>query len=307
MSKTNIHPSPARKYLYCIISHNESTSDADFAEGALNGRQVSTIKFRDIAAVVSDLTNQDINWIRSAIHSRQQEGMDYFISHQKVVEACRSAGFVTLPVRFGSIVTEKNLKQLFQKQYPSYKEKILQLRNKDEYGVRLLIGPKTEERIGRLLSQQTDISELMNQIRSKSTGPGASYFDKLRLRDMIRSRRFRLVDAAIINIHNELMTIAESTSTLSKDTSDTVLNRAYLVDRGRAREFAELLESATHGQSNPLELRMHRSGPWAPYSFCMEPNPHEKDVLSQSSGRSRRSTKHSYRLIKRQPGGSIPA
>jgi Gas vesicle synthesis protein GvpL/GvpF len=318
--------SSSGKYLYGITSnqHDDNNNNNNnsletvpiqfsLGEIGINNRPVFSEQFRDIAAIVSKLSVQDIQQITGAIRSGQQKSMNYLISHQKVVQACRSAGLVVLPVRFGSIVSDKKLEELLRQQYNTYKLKMIRFRNKDEYGVRLLLGTETEQGLSKLLGEIPEIQIQTNEINSSSqtSRSGAAYFAKIRLNDIIRNKRFQIIENATLQIHKEIMGIAESSAASSKDTRDTIFHRAYLVDRSRSQDFKQMVEEAIgrNYHFNPLKFQVHISGPWAPYSFCMDSNLFSEATTTSSFSRSLRpassstTTRRTYRLVKKAGAG----
>jgi Gas vesicle synthesis protein GvpL/GvpF len=297
-----------RKYIYCIVSVDGSQSGESlpigFEVAGINNSPLFPIQFNDIAAIVSEISNEDIQLIRSAIRSGRQEGMGYFVSHQKAVHAFQKEGFTVLPVRFGSIVTDSSLQQLLLQQYASYKTKVIRFKNKDEYGVRLLLGPNTEHLIRKAVEQSPEVRHFQYEAESDTARPGRSYFSNLRLKDLLRSKRFRIIENGVINIHERFASLADSTAMLSRDTPDTIANRAYLVNRFQAQEFIQAIEEAKR-MSNPLQLLVHTSGPWAPYSFCMESTSSSDPVsIPKAASKTQRVNRPRYRLIRKSSGSA---
>lgn len=69
------------------------------------------------------------------------------------------------------------------------------------------------------------------------------------------------------NLAVSLASIAVDRRLLKNDVGEIVLNAAYLVDRSRTREFdAKVRELRERLERDGITI--HRSGPWAPYSFC---------------------------------------
>jgi len=302
------HESFQNKYVYCIISVDEflngygNDSSHHLGEIGINNGPIFSIHVNDIAAIVSEISNKDIQLIRSAIRSGKHEGLSYFISHQNVVEACRKAYQSVLPVRFGSILTDIGVQKLLLKEYNSFRTKLMRFRDKEEYRVRLLLGPKSDQMIAQVIERLPEVERLKNTIGSDVTNAGSSYFTKLRLSDFVRSKRFRIIENAAADIHRQLSTVSDSAAALGKDTSNTIFNRAFLVDKRRAQEFSENVESMRR-QSNPLGLLVHASGPWAPYSFCTDSVPFSEPVSAKIRNDTRRPAKR-YRLIKKNRGAT---
>lgn len=105
-----------------------------------------------------------------------------------------------------------------------------------------------------------------------STGPGTAYLNRLRNRqqheDQAREAAFRWAE----EVHEALRELSRSARVhppqnreLAGYTGTMVLNGAYLVDVGRAAEFAAAVEEWGQVATGRLEL----TGPWPPYSFAV--------------------------------------
>src|SRR5438270_1382883 len=69
--------------------------------------RIFVVGYHDIAAVVSDIPLNEARQLRILINSPSKEthNIEYVLSHQKVIEGIHKAGYVIVPIRFGSILT----------------------------------------------------------------------------------------------------------------------------------------------------------------------------------------------------------
>jgi hypothetical protein len=235
----------------------------------INNEPVSVVFFRDMGIMVSQMALQKAQEIRTSIATGKGDSISYIISHQRAVEAARNAGMVVLPIRFGSVVTEENLRRLATQKQQEYMLKLYKFRDKEEYGVKLLFGSNTDRMLAVRVERNPEVARIKADAKAKVSS-NEGYFAKLRLDDIRKTQKLRMVDGIVKTVHDKFMSVAEAASSLTLGTADTISNRAYLVDRSYEEEFLSLIESIKHSIRSEIDLILHFSGPWAPYSFCMD-------------------------------------
>lgn len=243
------------RYIYCIIDWDASRPPANLGNVGIGESAIFTIGYKDISAVVS------------AIPFKQMESnLNDILAHQRVVEAAREIGTV-LPVRFGVILKDgEGIKKLLAASYKDYSGKIAQLRGKDEIGIKVLLEKTALKKIEALAQDQSDEIKKIKQEISDAK-PGASYFMKLKLQDAVKNETLRKLDQMVGEINRALAEVAEDKRTLKNDVEQIVLNAAYLVDRKKTSDFDGRVQEL-RGRYESEGMTLHKSGPWAPYSFC---------------------------------------
>ena len=240
------------RYVYCIMEGGKSQKLGDIG---LFGNEVYTINHIDISAVVS-----------KAPFKKVKPDVDSIIAHQRVVEASKNVT-TTLPVRFGILFkSEQDIKKLLTKSYNDFKSKINKLKDKEEFGIKLIL---EKESIRKIQKQVIDNSEEIKKIKKEIRGSesGTAYFLNMRMSEAIKNEMLRKVEELGGEVHRELASCCVDSCFLKVDMEDVILNAAYLVNKSEIKKFDDKLEKlkrkyGTHG------LIFHQSGPWAPYSFC---------------------------------------
>jgi len=240
------------RYVYCIMEGGENQNLGSIG---LFGNEVYTINHNDISAVVS-----------KAPFKEMKPDVDSIIAHQRVVEASKNVT-TTLPVRFGILFkSEQGVKKLLTKSYNDFKSKINKLKDKEEFGIKLIL---EKENIRKIQKQVIDKSEEVKKIKSEisESGKGTAYFLNMRMDEAIKNEVLRKVEELGGEVHRELVSCSIDSCFLKADLEDVILNAAYLVNKSEIKKFSDKLEKlkkmyGTHG------LILHQSGPWAPYSFC---------------------------------------
>ena len=125
------------RYVYCIMEGGENQNLGSIG---LFGNEVYTINHNDISAVVS-----------KAPFKEMKPDVDSIIAHQRVVEASKNVT-TTLPVRFGILFkSEQDVKKLLTKSYSDFKSKINKLKDKEEFGIKLILEKENIRKIQKWL------------------------------------------------------------------------------------------------------------------------------------------------------------
>jgi hypothetical protein len=242
------------RYIYCIINWGEKKPIGNFGNIGIGENPVYTIDYKDIAAVASTIP-----------FKQMESNLNDIVAHQRVVEAARLANTV-LPVRFGVILkNEEGIKKLLASSYKDYRAKLSHFSGKDELGVKVLLDKSSLKKIKEQAEQSEEIRKMKQEISSAK--PGTSYFLKLRLQDAVKNETLLKIDRIVGEINNSLAEAAVDRRHLKNDVGEIVLNAAYLVAKSKVEDFdAKVKELRERFEKEGMTL--HRSGPWAPYSFC---------------------------------------
>ena len=282
----------AGKYIYAITQVTPGPNDSNGLEWigdvtapdgtrirGINDKAVSLIPFKGLAAIASDISAAEISQIRSAIGGSSKAGLFYILAHRKVVESIRQAGRPVVPIQFGSILLPENVHKLLQGGYSYLSERIQFFSDKDEYGITVVTTPETENLIFRAISADPALKALQPLGAKKSQGSGTEYFRKLKIDDLAKKLRFRLLDQISREFHVSLSSLSVDSAPQRVSTGSCVFSKAYLIPRSRVPEFDATLRSLRDRFTDRLRLRVFVSGPWAPYSFSVD----DRFSRSQSS------------------------
>ena len=242
------------RYVYCILDWEEGKPPAQFGNIGIMESTVYTIGYKKLAAAVSNIP-----------FKQMESNLNDIVSHQRVVEAAHEVSTV-LPVRFGVILKdEESIKKLLATSYKDYGEKLAHLHGKDEIGIKVLLSRASLKRIQEMAAKSDDALKLKGEIDDAK--PGTSYFLKMRLDDAVKNETLKTVDRMVGEIHRALSQNADNAKMLKNDVGEIVLNASYLVDKNKMQVFDDTLKRLRQKYEEE-GMTLHRSGPWAPYSFC---------------------------------------
>ena len=328
MSARNSSNDPIGRYVYGVMSSRDLIHSIDNNSSSMQttnlmdeeiqlafldnvgigALMVSALCYGDIAAVVSDLALGEAKRIRTmiALDAKQAEKIEYIVSHQRVIEGLHKRGNVIVPIRFGSVLTRKNVIRLLSDGYEYFMQRLQMLYNKDEFGVIMVAGKETEASITNQIMQHPEVKRLASKMQENLSGgkTGTNYFSQLKLDDLLRNLRFRLFDEIAKESNSLLAKVAPISVPQTHTMTGTITNRAYLVDRSRIAEFDQALEEIRNRVSR-LNIRVFKSGPWAPYSFSVDNRFSKGRVAEEKTKQSIRSNK--YKIHQKRNQGSTVA
>jgi hypothetical protein len=238
---------PGGKYVYCIIKANNPRSFGPIGIGA-DPTEVTTIHYRDLAAVVSDAPPEIIDSTRENV-----------LAHERVNETVMR-DFTVIPMSFGTVFkTRDDTVELLRSAADAFGEVLNKMQNKLEFGLKVLWD--REQAIRRIEEEDENISRLKQEL---STQRGPTYF--------ARMQYGRLVDAAleshseryVAHILEELRDVSVA-SRMNKPIGDKmIMNAAFLISRDRESAFDSRIKAVA---SKLDHLLFKYTGPWPPYNF----------------------------------------
>ena len=238
------------KYLYGIIATDEARN---FGPIGIGGRddEVGTIAYRDLSAVISN-----------SPMARYVVSKENLLAHERVIERVMKE-YTVLPARFCTIaVNAEDIRRLLERRYLELKHLLRDLDGKVELGVKAF-WRRMEIIFQEIVDENGEIRRLKAEVAEKPS----------RHTHAQRIAIGRMVQAALeekkAREGEEILTGLKRTSVehrLNRTVGDKMLfNAAFLVDRGREREFDDLIErlDLRYGE----RIRFTYVGPIAPYNF----------------------------------------
>ncbi|MEO9320149.1 MAG: GvpL/GvpF family gas vesicle protein [Nitrososphaera sp.] len=242
------------RYVYCIL---EGQTAVQLGNIGINSSAVRTVSDSGVTAVISEIP-----------YKQMDSTIDHVMAHQRVVEEARKLDAVVLPVRFGVIINgEAGVRKLLQTSAERYKQKMRQLYQKDEFGIKVILNKEDAAKFRSSVEVESPAVQKLKDEISSSANKGRAYFLSMKLQDAIKTETLRKLEDVSNTIHRELASVAEETAKLKSDVSQVILNASYLVNRNEIPSFEQKAAELSHRFAG-RGLTIHKSGPWAPYSFC---------------------------------------
>lgn len=243
-------------YLYGIVrSSGERSFDGVAAVGNPGG-SVYTVCHGGLAMVASDATAAEYPTTRGNLlgHERVQE---------RVLREC-----TVLPVRFGTVAegeepaAARSIRRLLEKRSPEFHRLLTEMEGSVELGVKALW--RDEQRVfEEIVARRGDIRRLRDSLRDTSVA--ATYFDRVRLGEMVRDAlgQAKKAEAALIlaPLRRLARRVVENDVTLDR----MVVNAAFLVDGARQDDFDDAVARLDAELGHRIQLKYVGAVP--PYNF----------------------------------------
>ena len=240
-------------YLYGIVDFSDQISESIYG---LEGAGVYNIPFRDIGAVVSEISQPLQKVTEGAV-----------LEHEAVAEKLM-ANFTVLPVRFGTIIDGRDsLLSMIQSYYKDFKDNLDRLHNKLEFGIKVIW---TADKI------KGNIVKALKKGKQKDPEPNSSQSKKFiteKFEEYKIEKEFQAKADEVIKVMDIFFSKFAAEKKLGKlKTENLLLDAVYLVEKSEEGNFREAFE---HIKSGHPSLKYLFSGPWPAYNFV---------ILSKQSG-----------------------
>jgi hypothetical protein len=239
------------KYIYCIIGTKQERNFGPIGIGS-RGDEVLTIGYEDLSMVVSShpMAKLEVN--------RQN-----MIAHEKVIEVVMREFDSVLPVRFGTIATSADeIRNLLDRRYREFKNALRYVDHRIELGVKG-IWKNMQVIFGEIVEENKKIKKLKEKIQN----------DKSKKNIQAKIEVGKMVAAALEKKKEkeagkfvEALKIASADYKLNKALGDEMfMNTAFLVDKGREREFDNVMDDLSDKFKDRVKFMY--AGPLPIYNF----------------------------------------
>ena len=227
-------------YAYCITRTATQPSNAPTG---LFDRQTYAITTGELSAVVSDVDEETILINKESV-----------LTHQKVVGSLLGEA-TPLPFRFGTVVTEAELRSYLESRRNALLEKLLLVDGCVEMGIKVIWHKSASD-----IEVRTDVAESVadNQMGTEFLLKKAS---ELAGNQQLIEQANDIAAWLQIRLGSPVRDIRMSVS----PTQRLVLAADCLVARVQLDEYQSALDAA---RAERPDLHFLASGPWAPYSFA---------------------------------------
>ena len=227
-------------YVYCIVDNLDTWNST---EPGVAGASVRLIKIDEIAVLVSDCEIDNFSATR-----------ENALAHAVVV---RNA-FVEetpLPFRFGTLISEQQLRNYVQSHKQAIENKLAHVRGCAEMNVRVTWGRATDE-----------VAHTPESKHAAPHGPGTAFLADKR-REILGDERSTAQAAELSDLLREYVGSFIRDEQISLRPSETVILAKvdHLVERPTIQNYREQMAK---GVRERPELHFLVSGPWPPYSFA---------------------------------------
>ncbi|MEW5785608.1 MAG: GvpL/GvpF family gas vesicle protein [Bacillota bacterium] len=230
-------------YLYCLMDAPQIDL---LPYSGIKGRRPFFVKWKDVAAAVSDLESPEIELTSESV-----------LSHEGIVEYLFQ-NHTVLPVRFGSVLSEtREVKHFLERHYNVITKNIEKVKGKVELGLKVIF---KEQEPCPVKAEEA----ILEENKTDRISPAKSYLiSKLQEE---KKRQYLMEEAGkyIDEIYNTLRSYTTQSCIRKLTTEKMILNSSYLVRRDQVAAFTVSVDWLKN--KYPF-LSFLYSGPWPPYNF----------------------------------------
>ena len=224
-------------YAYCLVDDLETL---DVQGPGISGATVRVLKVEDLSVMVSD-------YQLDAVPVTRENALDHAAVVRSVLDRT-----TPLPFRFGTLVTEQQLRNYLSARQPALQTKLAHVRGCVEMSVKIIWELSRDNK-----SNVADTAT--NQ------GAGTNFLAEKR-REILGDEHRSQAAGEISNwLHETVSGLTRDEQVSLRPAEKLVLSAAHLVERPNLQSYREKVTAAR--QERP-ELRFLLSGPWPPYSFA---------------------------------------
>jgi len=245
------------KYIYCII---ETKIDRNFGPIGIGGRgnEVSTIGYGDLSMVISNSP------MTKYVVSREN-----LLAHEKVVEEVMKE-FTVLPVRFCTIASNADeIRGLLNRRHREFKNLLRDMDHKIELGIKGL-WKNMETIFKEITKENNEIKRLKQKLQNdkgkKNISSTRTFLDvKMEVGKLVEDALKRKKEKEAEKIVGALRRTAFDHKLNNTINDEMFINAAFLVDRGREKEFDNIMDDLSEEYKDRIKFMY--VGPLPPYNF----------------------------------------
>jgi hypothetical protein len=235
------------KYVYCIIRSAQPLKLGPIGIGS-EPAEVLTVRFKEIAAVVSDTPVEVFDATRENV-----------LAHERVNETVMRTHTV-IPMSFGTVFkTEGDIVELLKAAYDAFVDVLNKMEGKLEFGLKVLWD--RDAVIREIEGEDEDVGRLKDEISSQK---GSTYFARMQYGRLVDGAVEAKTERYVAEIFEQLRG-ASVASRANKPIGDKmIMNAAFLVARDKEQEFDARVKEIG---ARYVNLTFKYTGPWPPYNF----------------------------------------
>jgi hypothetical protein len=239
------------KYIYCIIGTKQERNFGPIGIGG-RGDEVLTISYDDLSMVVSNCPMGKLEVSRQNL-----------LVHEKVIEEVMREFDSVLPVRFGTIASGADeIRNLLDRRYREFKTALRDMEHKIELGVKG-VWKDMDIVFKEIVEENKDIKKMKEKLQNDKTKKNIQA--KMEVGKMVAHALEKKKEKEAAKIIESLRGTSVNYK-LNKTIGDEMfVNAAFLVDKGREKEFDNIMDDLSEEYKNRVKFMY--AGPLPVYNF----------------------------------------
>lgn len=235
------------KYIYCVINTRQERNFGPIGIGG-RGDEVLTIGYEDLSMVVSN------HPITKLVVERES-----MLAHEKVIEEVMKEFDSVLPVRFCTIASSADeIRNLLDRRYREFKNALRDMDHMIELGVKG-IWKNMDVIFKEIVKENKEIKSLKETDNSKSIQA------KNKIGRLVKEALEKKKEKQTEEIVDKLRRTSYDYELNRTINDEMFMNAAFLVDKGREKEFDNLMDDLSEEYDERIKFMY--VGPLPPYNF----------------------------------------
>ena len=239
------------KYIYCIIGTKQERNFGPIGMGG-RGDEVLTISYDDLSMVVSNSPMGKLEVSRQNL-----------LVHEKVIEEVMKEFDSVLPVRFGTIASGADeIRNLLDRRYREFKTALRDMDHKIELGVKG-IWKNMKVIFGEIVEENKEIKKAKEKLQNDKGKKNIQA--KMEVGKMVAQALEKKKEKEAARIVDALRRTAVNYKLNKAIGDDMFINAAFLVDKGREKEFDNIMDDLSEEYKNRVKFMY--AGPLPVFNF----------------------------------------
>lgn len=239
------------KYVYCIIGTKHERNFGPIGIGG-RGDEVLTIGYDDLSMVVS-----------ARPMTRFVVARENMLAHEKVIEEVMKEFDSVLPVRFGTIASSADeVRNLLDRRHREFKNLLRDMDHKVELGVKGIW--KNMDIVFKEIVEENKVIKKLKEKIQNDTGKKNVQL-KREIGKMIEDALVKKKEKEAQSIVDVLRRVSINYRLNKTITDEIFMNSAFLVDKGREKEFDNVMDEVSQKYENRIKFTY--TGPLPVYNF----------------------------------------
>ena len=225
-------------YAYCLVEDLDTLDAPDVRVRGIDGAAVRLLKIDDFGVLVSDGEPNAFPLTKESA-----------VAHAAVVGSVLDKT-TSLPFRFGTIISEQQLRHYVTTYKPALEKSFAHVRGCVEMDLKII----------------RQIAKTEQQPEREEQSPGTAFLEKKR-REILGDERQAALKAELSNVLRKDLgdLIRDEQIAVRPSKTADLAAVSHLVERANIRRYQEKVQEI---RNNRPDLKIRLSGPWPPYSFA---------------------------------------
>lgn len=257
-------------YVYGISSASDVLKEGLLITKGIDGQAIQIKVYDGLAAILTEVDGETFCQDQIDLNIKDPDWLKEKAFHHHEFIAAVQQQFTILPLSFCTIFEQdQNLQTLLKEQYEDILQKLMMLKGKQEWNVKMFCSP---ERLRSFVELKNPVvKELESQMASMPKGK--QFLMKKRLLHLVESEQVREQSEILVNVMEELepfvcdqLVRPNWGKEITEIGEEMTANCDFLIEKERVDEFFRKME-VIEDQLKEKGCLFHVTGPWPPYHF----------------------------------------